>query len=76
MDAGVLYQDDLKGKNGMDGALIDAIRAYCTHHNLVASDYLPPPKSARISTELLEDIPLDKISARQYFTKAKRARRN
>jgi hypothetical protein len=51
MDAGVLYQDDIKRLG--DGKLIRAIRSYCQKHpDLNPADILPPPRQVRTERAL------------------------
>lgn len=56
LDAGILYQDNLGGRNGLDRSLIAAINNYCNHHKIDRSQVIPPPKSARID-KILELAP-------------------
>jgi hypothetical protein len=55
MDAGVLYQDDIKRLG--DDKLVQRVRTYCHQKGLSASDVLPPPRQARIERALAEVTP-------------------
>jgi hypothetical protein len=44
LEAGVLYQCDLRGKNGRDPKLMHAIVSYCTVRKLNISSYIPSKK--------------------------------
>ena len=48
LEQGVLFQDDLGGKDGLDLALNEAIKNYCKRNKLKTSDILPP-KTERTS---------------------------
>jgi hypothetical protein len=50
IEAGVLYQNDIKRLG--DDRLCMAVRAYCTPRGLDASQFLPPPRHARIERAL------------------------
>ncbi|MGQ8365338.1 hypothetical protein [Glaciecola sp. 1036] len=58
LQLGVLFQDDLGGKEGLDPSLNAALKTYCAKHQLVLSDILPP-KSARIE-KLINKLDMNK----------------
>ena len=78
--AGILYQDDLHHrKDGkiawLDPELIPAIYSYCQNTELKPKDYLPPPKSARIS-KLLDQSPEIRGQYNLFMTAYRRSKLN
>ncbi|MBE4594272.1 hypothetical protein BOO24_18200 [Vibrio navarrensis] len=57
---GVLYQDDLSGKDGLDPALMKAINSYCSANKLSNSTFIPPKKE-KIDA-ILSKVPKEKIN--------------
>ena len=66
IEAGSLYQNDIKRLG--DDRLCVAVRSYCTPRGLDASQFLPPPRQARIDRALAEADP-ESAEAAHYRTR-------
>lgn len=71
MEAGVLYQDDIKRLGDPD--LVQAVRNYCIRHEMKAADVLPPPAKVRLERALAAAAPGSLEAA--YYKQRLRSRR-